>query len=249
VPDAYDPNVFAELAELEPHSWWFRTRNRLIVDTVRRHFPDARDVLEIGTGTGYTLQALSDALPAARLTGTELFAEGLEIARERMPSARFDQLDARDMPFSSAFDLVGAFDVLEHIDNDTAALRGIARALRPGAGLIVTVPQHPALWSEADTFAHHERRYRRHELVERLRATGFDVIRVTSFVTLLSPLMLASRLRGRFSREFDPLSEFRIPQSIDRTFERVALLEQRLLRTGASLPFGGSLLAVARRDG
>lgn len=249
MPSSYEPTAFAQLVELEPRSWWFRTRNRLIADTVRRHFPQARDVLEVGCGTGFTLQALATALPAACLTGTELFPEGLEVARRRMPDVRLEQLDARDMRFASAFDLAGAFDVLEHIDDDEGALRGIAHALRPGGGLIVTVPQHRWLWSQADEFAQHERRYRRGELVGRLRHAGFAVERVTSFVTLLSPLMALSRLRTRLGTDFDPWAEFRIPRPVDRAFEGVALLEQRLLATGASLPFGGSLLAVARRAG
>jgi hypothetical protein len=111
----------------------------------------------------------------------------------------------------------------------------------------VTVPQHPFLWSDADTYAQHERRYRRGELVGRVAAAGFRVERVTSFVTLLAPLMVLSRLRSRVGASFDPLTEFEIPRPLDRLFERVALAEQRLIERGASLPFGGSLLLVARR--
>jgi hypothetical protein len=121
------------------------------------------------------------------------------------------------------------------------------RALVPGGGLIVTVPQHPWLWSGADTYAHHERRYRRRELVGRVTAAGFRVERVTSFVTFLAPLMVLSRLRTRVGAPFDPLAEFRIPRAVDRVFESVAGFERRLIERGASLPFGGSLLLVARR--
>jgi SAM-dependent methyltransferase len=214
---------------------------------VARAFPGARRVLEVGCGTGYTYRALTAALPAAHVVGTELFEEGLAIARERLPGAELRALDVRAMPYAEAFDLVAAFDVLEHIDDDRGALDGMRRALAPGGGLVVTVPQHPFLWSDADTYAHHERRYRRRELVGRVEAAGFRVEHVTSFVTLLAPFMVLSRLRGRVGASFDPLAEFEIPRVLDRVFERVALVEQRLIERGVSLPFGGSLLLVARR--
>jgi SAM-dependent methyltransferase len=243
----YDTELFRQLAELEPTSWWFRTRNDLIERTVRTHFSSAKRVLEVGCGTGYTMLALQRAVPEAELTGTELFEEGLTYARERLPDVRFEQLDAMTMDYRGAFDLICAFDVLEHIGDDEGVLRAFHRAIAPGGGVVVTVPQHPVLWSEADVYAHHERRYRRPQLVGRLRDAGFEVVRVTSFVTLLAPLMVASRLRERFGASFDPLGEFAIPRGLDRAFEKVARAEQRLLARGASLPFGGSLLAVAVR--
>jgi SAM-dependent methyltransferase len=242
----FEPSAFEELAQLEPRSWWFRSRNRLIERTLRERFPRARRILEIGCGTGFTLQALAAAAPDAELTGTELFEEGLAVARRRMPEVRLLKVDAREMPFGAGeFDLVGAFDVLEHIDDDAGALREIARVLEPGGGLIVTVPQHRWLWSATDDYARHERRYTRRLLLERLRAAGFEVERVTSFVTFLLPLMLASRLTRR-KEQHDPQAEFRIPRWLDRLLERVAHVEQRLIAAGLSLPAGGSLLAVAR---
>lgn len=243
----YDTDLFATIAELEPTSWWFRSRNRLIETTVRRFFPDSSRVLEVGCGTGYTYGALTAALPDADVVGTELYEEGLSIARSRLPEAQLETLDARHMPYSEAFDLVCAFDVLEHIDDDRGALRGMRDALIPGGGLIVTVPQHPALWSQADTYAHHERRYRRRELVQAVTNVGLEVGRVTSFVTFLAPLMAASRVRERVGAKFDPLAEFRIPRAADRLFDSVAGVEQKVLAKGVSLPFGGSLLLVARR--
>jgi SAM-dependent methyltransferase len=243
----YDRDLFETIAALEPASWWFRSRNRLIERTVRERFPAARRVLEVGCGTGFTYAALSRALPGAEILGTELFDDGLRIARQRQPHGRFETLDARHMPHREAFDLVAAFDVLEHIDDDRGALAGMRQAVVPGGGLVVTVPQHPALWSRADTYAHHVRRYRRRELVARVAAAGFTVERVTSFVTFLAPAMALSRLRDRLGAPYDPLAEFRIPRAVDRAFDRIATLEGRLIGSGASLPFGGSLLLVARR--
>ena len=87
-----------------------------------------------------SLGALRNALRGAQLTGTELFQEGLSVARQRWPNIRLMQADARALPFDSEFDLVAAFDVLEHIDDDTRALAELRTVVRPGGGLIVTVP-------------------------------------------------------------------------------------------------------------
>jgi SAM-dependent methyltransferase len=243
----YDPTAFAEIAKLEASSWWFRSRNRLIADSVARHFPQAADVLEIGCGTGYTIGALRDGLPASNITGTELIEEGLAVARQRWPDLTLRQADACALPFGSEFDLVAAFDVLEHIDDDRGALAELYRVLRPGGGLIVTVPQHRWLWSDADDYAYHARRYTRSELLARLREAGFGVGPVSSFVSVLLPLMLLSRLRSRGVENYDPWAEFRIPRIVNRLFELIGALERHAIARGASFPAGGSLLALATK--
>lgn len=244
----YDPAAFSQIAELEDRSWWFRSRNQLIEQTVRRLFPEAASVLEIGCGTGYTLRALRNALPQAELTGTELFEEGLRVARDRWDRVRLLQADARALPFGSEFDLVGAFDVLEHIDDDVTALSELRRVVTPRGGLIVTVPQHPWLWSAADDYAHHQRRYSRAQMLARIEAAGFTVAVVTSFVTLPLPAMAISRLGGRRrgdgQGEFDPWAEFHIPGLLNTALEGLAAAERYAIARGASLPVGGSLLVA-----
>jgi SAM-dependent methyltransferase len=249
--EGFDPAAFVELAELEDRSWWFRSRNRLIEQTVRRFYAHATSALEIGCGTGYTLRALRGALPGAQLTGTELFEEGLAVSRRRWPNIRLMQADARALPFGTDFDLVTAFDVLEHIDDDTAALSELLRVLKPGGGVILTVPQHRWLWSAADDYGHHQRRYSRTELISRVETAGFLLQMVTSFVTLQLPAMMLSRFRSQLRRQrvedFDPRAELEIPRLLDRTFETLAAAERSAIARGVSMPFGGSLLLVGER--
>ena len=242
----YDASLYEAIARAEPESFWFRARNRLIVSAVRRHFPDARRLLEVGCGTGFVLAGLRDAFPAMRLVGSELHAEGLDLARRRVPDAELVQLDAADMPFEGEFDVVGAFDVLEHVEDDEAALAGMRRAVRAGGGVILLVPQHPRLWSEMDVVARHARRYTRRVLVSRVERAGFDVVAASSFVSVLLPAMVVSRAARRaLRRRYDPVAEL-TPGPLNRAFERVLDGERRLIERGWSLPFGGSLLMVGR---
>ena len=124
---AFDAELVDVLADVEDDSFWFRSRNDLIVSTFRRVFPTRRTFLEIGCGTGFVLRGLHDALPELTLTGAELSAEGLEVARRRLPDVELLELDMLAMPYEGAFDVVGAFDVLEHIEQDERALSGILR--------------------------------------------------------------------------------------------------------------------------
>jgi SAM-dependent methyltransferase len=214
---------------------------------LRRYLPEARSLLEVGCGTGFVLAGLNRELPELELTGGELSRAGLATARRRLPDVRLYQMDARSIPFDREFDAVCAFDVLEHVNEDEAALRAMARAAVPDGGMILTVPQHPSLWSAVDEYSRHRRRYTRKELLGKLARVGMTVVRATSFVSLLLPAMAASRLRQKSVTAIDPLAEFRHPPRVDRTLERVMTLERSLIAHGVSLPIGGSLLVVARR--
>ena len=244
----YDEGIFKELAALEDESFWFRARNRLLVRLTRQLSRPGERFLEIGCGTGYVLQALARECGLA-VTGSELFDEGLKFARQRVPEAEFSVLDARQMPYREEFDLAAAFDVLEHIADDVGVLHGLRAALRVGGHLLLTVPQHPWLWSDADDYAHHVRRYRRAELLERVEGAGFEVLRATSFVTALLPLMLVSRLRRRSKGSYDLAGELVPPRPINSALEWMLDRESDLIARGVNLPAGGSLVVVARRVG
>jgi SAM-dependent methyltransferase len=232
---------------MEAGHFWFEARNELLLWELYKYFPQMQSMLEIGCGTGFVLSALRRSFPRARLAGSEIFSAGLGFASERVPDGELFQMDARQIPFQEEFDVLGAFDVLEHIDADEDALHEMHKAVRPGGGILLTVPQHPSLWSASDDYAFHKRRYRRRELVSKVSRAGFDPVRVTSFVSLLLPVMLASRLNSRrHPAAFDPTAEFRIHPILNGFLLAIMGLERRLIRA-VSLPVGGSLLLVANR--
>ncbi len=214
-----------------------------------RHFASATSVFEIGCGTGFVLAGLKAARPAVEYSGSDLYIAALEFAARRLPGVPLYQMDCRHLPFDAEFDVVCAFDVLEHVEEDTAALAEMFRAVKPGGGVIISVPQHPWLWSAGDAYSHHKRRYRRAELVAKVRAAGFVPVQVTSFVASLLPVMAVARALQRDGRKYDPQAEYRAPRVVDRALEGVLAAERWLIGRGVSLPAGGSLVAVAVKPG
>ena len=246
--EGYDSAYYAELYALEARNYWFRARNALLTWTLRRYFPGARNFLEIGCGTGFVLAGIAAAAPQLGLHASEVSSGGLPYAASRTPGAEFLQMDARAIPYREHFDVIGLFDVLEHIEDDAQVLAETRRALRPGGGVLITVPQHRFLWSSYDELAHHVRRYQARELMDKLAAAGFRKVMMTSFVSLLLPLMALSRLLRRArSGPIDVLAELRVGRMINWALESVLALERGMIRLGVRFPAGGSLLLAAER--
>lgn len=244
----FNPRHFAQLAQVEEDNFWFRARNELIVHVLRKYFAHAGNMLEIGCGTGYVLHGITRARPELRTSGSEIFLEGLSFATQRLPNADLFQMDARQIPYASEFDLIGAFDVIEHIKEDEHVLGEIHRALKPGGGTILTVPQHPGLWSAQDERACHVRRYRRGELIDKLEAAGFRVIFSSSFVSFLLPLLALSRRRTRRSNNTTGANgELTLSSPVNAALYQVLRLEAALIRLGLRFPAGGTRLVAAMK--
>lgn len=248
VSEGFESKFFQELIELEANNFWFRSRNRLIIWALSYYFPKAHNCLEIGCGTGFVLSGIEKAFPNLDLYGSEIFTSGLDLAAQRLPRSKLFQMDAQAIPFDDEFDVIGAFDVLEHIKEDTSVLVQMYQATRSGGGIILTVPQHPWLWSQADNYGHHMRRYRTQDLKNKLRQAGFRVVRTTSFVSLLLPLLMLSRLKQRcYPSSYDPTSELRISGWMNVMLERVLDIERFAIQLGVCFPMGGSLLIIAEK--
>lgn len=245
----FKPEYFSELSRLETENFWFHARNELILWALRTYIPDASTFLEVGCGTGFVLSGIARACPKLALSGSEIFLAGLSHAAKRVPSAYFMQMDARRVPFVEEFDAIGAFDVLEHIKEDETVLAQLHSAIKPGGVLLLTVPQHPWLWSASDEYACHVRRYTRAEIEQKVLIAGFDLLRSSSFVTSLLPAMMLSRiLQKQKTKDFDPAGELKINAVLNKSFYALMMLELAGIRFGMNYPVGGSRLIVARKQ-
>jgi SAM-dependent methyltransferase len=253
----YDPTFFDELAVVEDRHFWFRARNRLIFELAKRISSGLKPgylVLELGCGTGNVLRVLENACSEGKVVGLELWFEGLRHARERS-NAFVIQGDVRKCPFGRQFDLIGMFDVLEHIKEEGDTLDSVWRLLTPGGRLLLTVPAHPFLWSYFDEAAHHCRRYSPAEIRKRLMEAGFEVEYQSQFMASLFPLVWIYRKmsgvrRPSDSREAKMLAskEFRLIPIVNGVLSALLNLEARWLASGHSLPAGTSLVVIARRS-
>jgi 2-polyprenyl-3-methyl-5-hydroxy-6-metoxy-1,4-benzoquinol methylase len=234
-------------------SFWVRSRNRLFKSIVSDQMvaTGKTKFLEIGCGTGNFIQQIAEN-ENLEITGSEIYLKGLLYAKKNLPNIDFIQFDITQGVIGEEFDIIVAFDVLEHIENDISAILNINRMLNKGGCLIVTVPQHKFLWSKLDEIVKHKRRYSRGELVTKLQENGFDISYATSFLFVLFPFMLITRMfdKGRNQTQSEEVAlEKRVKFSnvLNWIFNLFMRIDEALIRLGFSLPFGGTLVVVARK--
>lgn len=193
---AFDSAGIQRLLAAEDRHFWFRARNEIIAalaGALISNLPDGFRILEVGCGSGNVLRVLQ------RLTAGRGHVEGLELSEEAAATARVrtgltvTNGYLSDLTTAAPFDLIAAFDVLEHIADELAVLREMRERLQPYGRLILTVPAHQSLWSPFDVASGHERRYTLGTLSRALRAAGFRVEYRTYFMSLLFPPMWLRR--------------------------------------------------------
>ena len=189
--------VFDRMADVDSRHWWFVARRRIIARFLEEHLPHGGAplrILEIGCGTGSNLPMLQ---AFGVVEAIEPDGGARRIARDRFAVPIRDGMlpDGLDVP-DGAYDLIVMLDVLEHVEDDAAALAAVKRKLAPGGRLLLTVPAMPWLWSSHDEAHHHFRRYTAGRLTGALSAARYTIRHRSHFNTLLFPLICAARLAG-----------------------------------------------------
>lgn len=244
----FPKDAFENLVKLESNNFWFRVRNKIIVSSIKRYCGRFDSLLEVGCGTGFVLQALCNNFKNVKFFGSELYISGLIHTSERIKNVKLFQMDACNIPFEKEFDLIGIFDVLEHINEDVRVLENIYKSLSDNGFCVITVPQHAWLWSRVDELALHKRRYTYVELKNKIESVGFKIIYSTSFVSLLLPIMLISRILfiNRNSKE-NKYNELNINKYLNKIFEFIMLVEYQIIRLGFHFSIGGSRLVIIQK--
>jgi SAM-dependent methyltransferase len=239
------PELYREMARAQHVHWWHRARREILDRVIARlGLPAGARLLEIGAGTGANLAMLgrhgelcameSDDFARQHACG----ASGVAVLPGRLPDA---------VPFADhSFDLVCLLDVLEHIDDDRAALRRVRDLLRPEGRVLLTVPAYQWLYGPHDRAHHHRRRYTAREVRRTAREAGFDVQRCGYFNTLLFPLVVARRI-GQQAGEATDSGDAALPGALLNCLLHAAFSSERLLVPTLLFPFGTSVLAVLAR--
>ena len=240
-----DRKTYDRMRELQAAHWWFAARREILAAEIARlPLPGPSDILEAGCGPGGNLGMLSrfgavQAIEPDEASRSYAAAQsGLTVRAGFLP----DDLPAFERPF----DLVAAFDVIEHVNDDAGAVRALADLTAPGGFVIATVPAGPWMWSAHDAAHHHKRRYRLPVFRALFEDAGLRLRRATHFNTLLFPPIAAVRLlrtvTGREGCDGDAVP----PAPLNRLLTGIFGAERALLRL-ADLPFGVSMLVIAQR--
>lgn len=240
-----NPAEYDRMYGAEDHYWWYRSRRELVVDAASRlGLPPGATVVDVGCGTGATARDLGRF---GRVIGVDFSTLALGLCRRRgLNDLLRGSAESLPMADGSA-DLIVATDILEHLDDDRAALAEFRRVLRPGGHLVATVPAYQFLWSEHDEALMHRRRYVSGELGRRADAAGFERVRLGYALSLLFPLALGRLLRGRRPSGRPPEAQVKpVPPLVNEALVRFQRFENGLLRF-LPLPWGLSVVAVLRR--
>lgn len=237
-------NVYQRLEEIEGEHWWFRARRNILKSVITRYAPRSGPlkILEAGCGTGGNLAMLAEL---GTLEAFEFDREARERAAQKSAAVvKFGCLPD-EVPYPLGhFDIIGAFDVIEHIEDDVGSLAKLKQHLAPGGKLIMTVPALPWLWSQHDVTHHHFRRYTRSQLESVLRKADLTPVMLTYFNTLLFPpialLRVVKKAMGSNHEGDDAMPSPAMNAILRRIFESEKHIIGRI-----PLPIGVSLAAVA----
>ncbi|MES2096832.1 MAG: class I SAM-dependent methyltransferase [Pseudomonadota bacterium] len=238
-----DRIVYDRMAEHDSTHWWYTARRDILHDYVARYadLPKDARILEIGCGTGHNLVMLAqfgdvDAIeidPAARAIATKRL--GKPVSASPLP----------DLPGieRGTYDLVAVLDVVEHIEDDIAALKAMKECLKPGGKILIAVPAHQWMWSAHDVVNHHHRRYSTKSLKAAIAAAGLEPKKLGYFNSLLFPLAAAARIAGRMTGR-DDSDDSPPPGPVNKLFEAIFRLERHLVGRVPLTP-GVSILTLA----
>lgn len=219
----------------QPDYWWYAARNDLLRAGLGDWLGAPDRVLDVGSADGPSARWLPDCGKVA----IDIDARGLVAGRDV-------QASALALPFpQETFDLVAAFDVIEHCEPEADIVAELARVLRPGGRLLLSVPAYPWAWTDHDVRAGHYRRYTRRELVSAVERENLEIGRVTHAFAAVFPMFVGERALRRLRRP-NP-SSGALPQPtpfVDRQLRSLCRLEARLLERH-DLPFGSSILVAA----
>lgn len=241
-----DPHIYQQMRSLEERHWWFAGRRKIVGEILASlDLPGHARILDAGCGTGGNLQFLSQF---GDVTGVELDDGAAALARERGAWPVLKGSLPGGMPFAGQqFDLIVLLDVLEHIDDDGASLHALAALLAPRGYLVLTVPAFPFLWSPHDDEHHHKRRYRAAGLREVIENAGLRLSYLSYFNTWLFPLVAAVRLVRKVFPANEVGRDVELPGPAANSMLQAVFGSERHWIGRLSMPFGVSLLAVARK--
>lgn len=243
---------FPFLFKVEDKNFWFKNRRELIYKILKKYIPDlkSKKMLEIGCGCGNVLNYLNQN--GVYCEGADVHLEALKFAR-KYTNKQLYQLDAKKIPFINKFDIIGMFDVLEHIKDEKRVISQIYKTLKPNGFLIITVPASPFLWSKLDEIAFHKKRYRISDLEKLFNECGFRTKWKNYFIFFLLPFLILSRKKLKKKCSIEKAhkfarNQFRLNNILNKIFYIISKFEQIfIVNLNIQLPCGSSCLFLIQK--
>lgn len=237
--------IFDRMAALDQTHWWYVARRQILSEAITRLVRPQKPcrILEIGCGTGHNFAMLGRF---GEIDAIEVDDTARALASERLgrPVGSAPLPDLEGVP-NEGYDLIALLDVLEHIEDDRAALASIGTKLKPGGSILVTVPANEWMWSAHDTVHHHFRRYNPESLSRVVSDAGLVLDFSSHFNSILFPLAAAARVAGKATGRQEA-DDAQPPALMNAAFRTLFGLERHLIGR-VPMPFGVSLLAIAGR--
>jgi SAM-dependent methyltransferase len=241
-----DRDVYSRMNELENLHWWFSARRDIIAALISRIVPapERLKILEAGCGSGGNLLMLQNF---GSVDAFEVDLPSLEAAKKKSGLDIQYGVLPYEIPFrSERYDLIALFDVLEHVEADTASLSALSDRLTPEGRILVTVPAFPFFWSRHDEKHHHFRRYTKQTLVDTAGNASLKVACSGYFNSLLLPFVLLSRGVKKLSHD-ESADETLPPDWLNWLLRQIFAWERHMIGK-ASFPAGLSLWAFLVRE-
>ncbi len=247
----YNIDFYEKIASVERKHFWFLHRAK-VIDILLGNLIRFKTfkMLEIGAGTCFVSGTICKRYEGSDFYCLDLNVEGLKIGRQHFPVKCLVGDITKD-PFKINFNIIGVFDVLEHLEDDEMLLKNAIRFLEKNGIVVLTVPAYDKLWSDFDVVSGHKRRYSKRELLNKLRKNNYEPIIVSYFNTFLLPIMFLVRKKkkhenGSYCKEMD--RQLNPSFIINMIMNFVNRFERFLLKIGVKLPIGTSIIIVAKRN-
>lgn len=240
-----DEDYYHQMAQLQEQHWWYEGRRRILAHIISGlDLPEKSKILEAGCGPGANLTMLKNFGDICAFEPNEFAAKfaselsGLKVTRGTLPN---------EIPFKSAFSLIGAFDVIEHIEEDGQSLKALYEKTEKGGYAVFTVPAHQFLWSYHDEINHHKRRYSLKDFRAVLEQSGYQVEKISYYNMWLFPLAVLARTLKKFLGQ-DKKADVALPPKILNSILTFAFSTERHFLRFMNLPFGLSIIAVCHKS-
>lgn len=247
--DDYPENFRNYMYEIEDRHFWHYGRNQIIIKYLGRYIKSSNvSYLEVGCGTGIVVSAIEQKLNW-KITGLDLSMTALRLASKRF-SGELVRADIFRNDLIEKFDVLGLFDVLEHLSNDTSFLNRCKKYLKDDGYICITVPAGPELWSQLDLASGHKRRYTKETLIKLIEKSNLEIISINYYGFLLYPILrfLRSRKESSINKMNILRKNLAVPFWPVNFFLKILFSIEAALLPFVHAPIGGSLIVMCKRN-